>query len=503
MGDSQSAKIPSDPPSTGIPDSIDVSEEQPPIPAEYESIDEKALMRRVDLRIIPVLSILYLMAFLDRVNISNALTLGLPKELGLVGNDINSAVAIFFVPYILFEVPSNIFLKRFKPHTWLPGSMFLFGLVMLCQGFVHNWSGLMATRCFLGLAETGVFPGCFYLMSMWYKREEAQIRFALFCGSATLAGAAGSLLASAIQNMNGVHGKSGWRWIFILEGLVTMLLSIAAYFVILDFPADSRWLTEEERLFITSRLRDSRMQNETAHPAESQFRRVLAFFANFRSICGGIMYFGALIPAYGLAYFIPTIVKGFGYSAIETQLHSVPPYAVAWVMSLLFAIVSDKIRLRSLPLAMALVLALIGSAILLGVQRDTPLQYGALFILVAGVYAASPIIICWYTMNLYGSWERGVGTAWQIAFGNIGGIVATFAFTAADAPLYHKGFSIIMVGVCITIAASLVYFCILLRERRLHMEPAVRPDDLDLERPEMMQDRRWQEGGLRSGKNCL
>lgn len=180
-----------------------------------------------------------------------------------------------------------------------------------------------------------------------------------------------------------------------------------------------------------------------------------------------------------------------------------PPYAVAWVMSFLFAIVSDKIRLRSLPLAMALVLALIGSAILLGVQRDTPLQYGALFILAAGVYAASPIIICWYTMNLYGSWERGVGTAWQIAFGNVGGIVATFAFTAADAPLYHKGFSIIMVGVCITIAASLVYFCILLRERRLHMEPAVRPDDLELERPEMMQDRRWQEGGLRSGKNCL
>lgn len=107
-----------------------------------------------------MLFLVYLAAFLDRVNIANALTLGLPKDLHLKGNQSNVALTIFFVPYVLFEIPSNIFLKKFKPHVWLSGCILAFGIVMLCQGFVHNYSGLLATRFFLGLAEAGVFPGC-------------------------------------------------------------------------------------------------------------------------------------------------------------------------------------------------------------------------------------------------------------------------------------------------------------------------------------------------------
>lgn len=176
----------------------------------------RKLLTRIDLRLIPVLSILYLLAFLDRTNIANAKIFKLDKDLGLTGNQYNTALTIFFVPYIIFEIPSNILLKRLRPHVWLSACMFLFGVVTVCQGLVQNYSGLLATRFFLGLAESGMFPGSFYLIGMWYKRSEAQKRYSFFFGSTSLAGAFGGLLASAIGLMDGKRGYLGWRWIFIL-----------------------------------------------------------------------------------------------------------------------------------------------------------------------------------------------------------------------------------------------------------------------------------------------
>ena len=328
---------------------------------------------------------------------------------------------------------------------------------------------------------------------MWYKREESQRRFSLFFGSATLAGAFGSLLASAIQTMDGTRGLSGWRWIFILEGLVTCILCCVAYFVIPNFPEDAKWLAEEEKIYMTKRLLTT--DDSLAAPRGS----LLRFFSSPRNWMGAVMYFGKLsskspedcltdilqVPQFrhmvmiftlkpiiqpltllGLAYFTPTIVQGYGYGTIQTQLHSVPPSAAAWVLAVLLAILSDRYQLRSPFVFFSLSLALIGSAILLSVTDNTPLQYGSIFLVAMGTYSAMPLVICWYTMNLVGHWERGVGTGWMIGFGNIGAIVATFAFTKEDAPKYHKGYSILLTGVCIVIASSAVYLGLTWREKR-------------------------------------
>ena len=168
----------------------------------------------------------------------------------------------------------------------------------------------------------------------------------------------------------------------------------------------------------------------------------------------------------GLAYFTPTIVQGFGYGIIQTQLHSVPPSAAAWVMSVLLAILSDRVQMRLPFVFFSLALALVGSTILLSVTNNTPLQYGSIFLVAMGTYSAMPLVICWYTMNLAGHWERSIGTGWMIGFGNIGAIVATFAFTKGDAPEYHKGYSILLSGVCIVIAASAVYSILIWRAQR-------------------------------------
>ena len=207
----------------------DYHDESATVPA---STSERKLVTKIDLRVIPVLSIMYLLAFLDRTNIANASIFGLVKDLNLKGTQYNTALTIFFVPYIVFEIPSNIILKRLKPHVWLSACMFMFGVVTVCQGLVQNYGGLLATRALLGLAETGMFPGSFYLIGMWYRRSEAQKRYTFFFASTTLAGAFGGLLASAIGKMNGLRGYLGWRWIFILEGTLTAVVAIIFFFVI-------------------------------------------------------------------------------------------------------------------------------------------------------------------------------------------------------------------------------------------------------------------------------
>jgi MFS family permease len=197
---------------------------------------ERKITTKIDMHLIPFVSILYLMAFLDRVNIGNARAFGLEKDLNLGGVEYNTALTIFFVPYIIFEIPSNILLKHFSPRVWLSICCIGFGLVTALQGLVQNYSGLLATRFFLGLFESAMFPGCFYLLSTWYRRHEAQKRFSFFFSSTSLAGAFGGLLASGIGKMDHVRGFRGWRWIFIIEGCFTVVVGAIFLFTFPTFP---------------------------------------------------------------------------------------------------------------------------------------------------------------------------------------------------------------------------------------------------------------------------
>jgi MFS family permease len=194
------------------------------------------------------------LCFLDRTNIGNARLDHLEQDLKLHGLQYNDCLAILFPFYIAAEIPSNMMMKRTRPSIWLTFIMFFWSLAMICQGFVSNYSGLMATRVFLGAFEGGLFPGVNYYISQWYVRDECGYRMALFFSAATLAGAFGGILARGIAEMvshytrnphmthsltpyqNGVGGKAAWAWIFILEGLLSILVSIIAYWCINDYP---------------------------------------------------------------------------------------------------------------------------------------------------------------------------------------------------------------------------------------------------------------------------
>lgn len=452
--------------------SIESSLDAPPLSLEEQKrridelavkygVNQRRLMWKCDLAIVPPICFLYLLAFLDRVNISNANLYGMSKDLNLKGNQYNIALTIFFVPYILSEVPSNFFLKKMKPHLWLSLCMVLFGAVSIAQGFVRSFGGLVTTRWFLGMFEAGMFPGCFYLLSMWYRREEAQKRYSFFFSSTCLAGAFSGLIAAGLNHLDGKRGIEGWRWIFIVEGAITVVFALTLYFVISDFPEDASYLSDNERQFIKEKL--SLDVGDSSHDVPLDVKGVLHVFKEWKVWVAGLCYFFLIVPAYSYAYFaaaiVQTLVKSLkpgqhsaNYYALQAQYFSVPPWAAAAFFSMALAFASDRIRHRVSFAIFSCLVAAAGFVMLLANHTNVHVRYGGLFLIACGLYTAMPILVCWTSTNFAGHHRKAVGTGWQIGFGNIGGIIATFSFLNHDKPFYTKGLSI---GIAFTLCAAI------------------------------------------------
>ncbi|MCJ1225726.1 hypothetical protein MMC12_002375 [Toensbergia leucococca] len=264
--------------------------------------------------------------------------------------------------------------------------------------------------------------------------------------------------------MSGMRGYLGWRWIFILEGTLTCVVAFVFYFLLPDFPEQAKWLTEEERTYVKDRLRKD--QGRSAAERAINFTDIVNAFKDWKIFIGGFMYFGLIVPAYGYAFFAPTIIKSYGYSAIQTQLHSVPPWAAAFAFAMIIAFASDLTKHRFLFTLLPICVAITGFGILITVHNRPHLEYAALFLVTMGTYSALPVIVCWFTMNLGGHHRRSVGTAWQIGFGNIGGIIATYAFLKKDAPDFKPGYSICLAFICLSAASCTTYFLAILLQNR-------------------------------------
>ncbi|KAF1993537.1 MFS general substrate transporter [Amniculicola lignicola CBS 123094] len=449
----------------GVPVSEEVHQKSPASTSiDYSGVDEKALVRRMDLRILPMIVILYIFAFIDRVNIGNAQLFSLSKDLKLTGLQYNIALCMFFVSYVTFEIPANILMKKVKPHIFMSGCALFFGFLVIMEGLVSNFAGLAVLRFLLGAAEAGIFPGCFYLLSMWYKRSEAQKRFSFFTNASTLGGAFGGLLATGIGHMNGVRGWHAWRWIFILEGLATVLIAVIAYFFIADFPEDAKWLSEAERAFVVNKLKEDQGNSDPHQPIT--LKGVLKSLSDLKLIVAGFIYFGPTMAGYGLAYFIPTIVNSYGYSPIESQLYSIPPWAAALGFSMICAFVSDKTQRRFPFLVFGFLIAIASVVVLDQVHNKRSTRYAALCLFTMSVFGTLPVIICWFVMNQEGHLNRIVGSAWQIGFGNIGGIIAVFSFPAKDRPFYHLGYRLSIGMICMSLAASVLYLVLCMLENK-------------------------------------
>lgn len=292
---------------------------------------------------------------------------------------------------------------------------------------------------------------------MWYRRSDALRRYTYFFNSTTLAGAFGGLIAYGCGHMAGMRGYGGWRWVFIIEGCLTCVVAVVAFFAIADFPEQTKWLSADERRWLKERLESDHAGDDSA-ARKIHLSDILDVLKDYKITLGALMYFSFLVPSYvsnitsprigthspgqSYAYFSPTIIESYGYSPLQTQLHSVPPLAMAFFLSLGIAFTSDRLRHRYLFVLSCLLIAIAGVAMLLSIHHSPHAEYAALFLVVFGPYCGMPVAICWFTMNLGGHRRRAIGTALQLGFGEIAGIVATFLFVAKEAPYYHTGYSV-------------------------------------------------------------
>ena len=265
-------------------------------------------MWKLDLRLIPWLCLLYLISFLDRTNIGNARLDGLQQDLHITGGQYNAALSVFFVSYSLAEPVTNVLLKRLRPSIFIPLIMTVWGIVMVTMGLCHNFQGLMTSRFFLGLAEAGLFPGINYYLSCWYRRSEFGIRAAIFFSAAAVSGSFGGLLAAAIGQMKGVGGRSGWAWIFILEGLATVLVGIASFWMVFDFPDEAKFLSPDDRRRVIRRLKAD--QQSSAEHENFQISYFWASVKDYKTWIFAVIYMGADGPLYAFSLFLPTIISG-------------------------------------------------------------------------------------------------------------------------------------------------------------------------------------------------
>lgn len=437
---------------------------------KFPNIDRKKLLRKCDLHIIPMLTVLYLMSFLDRGNIGNARIEGIMQDLNLTGTQFNWSITVFFFTYCAFEVPSNMLLKHIRPSIYLPSIMLIWGIIMTLMGIVNNYAGLIACRVLLGIFEAGLFPGVTYYLTMWYCRSDMQYRQAMFFSAAGLAGAFSGLLAFGIGKMRGTADLNGWQWIFILEGIATVVAAIFAYWALYDFPETAKFLTQEEREFLQYSLEyDGYDRNLAAKGGVSAGQPVgrdnsndkefiWQAFKDVQSWFGALAMILIVVPLYSLYFFTPVIVNSMGHSVAKSQLLSAPPALFGAIANVIQAYFSDKTGMR-FPFLMAnFSLGIIGYSlcIVYGVKQIW-VTYAGCCIVSLGMQPCFICFITWISVNVSGPYKRAIVMAIVIGLGNMGGAIASNVYRAPDAPAFKQGHSI-----CLSMVAAGMFIVILM-----------------------------------------
>ncbi|KAH5770116.1 hypothetical protein HBI88_145210 [Parastagonospora nodorum] len=422
------------------------------VPDLNDKAMERRVVRKIDTWILPFICISYLINFLDRVNLGNARTLNndipesnIVKELGLTGNRYNIAVAVFFVPYVIFEAPSNFAMKYFSPSVWIGRIMVSWGVITICTSAVSSFSGLLAVRFFLGVAEAGFFPGVVMYLCYWYKPSERATRLAIFAGSVAVAGAFSGLLATGISFLNGKANLAGWQWLFILTGIPAVLFGIVVWMWMPNYPQDAKFFTEEERAFAIARMGPfaPNKEDKTFNAKIAKQTLLDPLFWVY-----AVSYFFMVNSLNSFSYFSPTIVANLGFKGYIAQLLTVPPNVFGLLIILGNCLHSDYSRERIRHALAGLVLVGTGY-LLLALLKNWIARYVAVFLIACTNSAVMPFL-AHRTATVSGSTATALATGVTIAISNCGGISAPFLFPSTDGPNYPMGNWTVFAMLCVT-----------------------------------------------------
>jgi MFS transporter, ACS family, tartrate transporter len=379
---------------------------------------EQRTIRKVSWRLLPLIVVIYFVAYVDRTNVSFA-ALTMNKDLGLSAYAFGWGAGIFFLGYFLFEVPSNIVLEKTGARIWIARIMITWGVISGAMVFASGPASFLTLRFLLGVAEAGFFPGMILYFTYWFpKAYRARVISALFIavpGSNALA----SVISGAVLEMDGLLGLAGWQWMFIIEAVPAVLLAFAVLALMTDRPMLATWLRPDEREWLETLLQDERRQIESAghlNLARALVdRRVLALSA---------IYFAIVTATYGITFFLPQIVKGIGLSNAMTGLVTAIPYTIGTIGMLLWGASSDRHNERRRHFCWACLLAA-GGLVGAGLLGSTFAGLALMSVATVGLYGSKPAFWPMPSAFLTGTAAAG-GIALVNSIGNLGGYVGPF-----------------------------------------------------------------------------
>ncbi|EHA26635.1 hypothetical protein ASPNIDRAFT_134002 [Aspergillus niger ATCC 1015] len=390
------------------------------ITSPFSPEEEKALVRKVDLTLLPTIWIMYLLSYMDRTNIGNAKISGMQADLDLTSGQYSIALVVFFIGYVVFEVPSNLVLSHTRPSLFLTGIMVIWGALTCVMGVIKDYKHLVVLRALIGCVEAGFAPGVLLVLSSWYKRTEQSKRFGVYISAAILSGAFGSLLAAAT----------------------------------------SKRLSERERYVAITRLATDNVTSLTEDSPElSHWHAVVESAKDWRT-WGFVIGYMVIVGSSTLSYFYPTLVEGlFGDSSTErVNFLTVPIYAVAFVCTAITAYFSDRIpQWRGLVIAGWLSASLACSSAVCVVYNYTA-RYVLLVLMAAGLWATNGGTLA-YASSAFANMHpqvRGVSLALVNALGNLAQIYGSYLFPSSDGPKYIMGFSVISAMLALGVIVFLV-----------------------------------------------
>jgi MFS family permease len=396
---------------------------------------ERRTLRKFDKYLLPPLAVILLLAYLDRSNLGNAKVFGFEKGLGLKDNQFNIISTCFYPAYVVLETPWTMAVKRYGAKHVLGIAMVSWSIITVCTGFIHNYSQAIALRVLLGAFEAGLVPCVVFIISTIWAREDQAKRNAIIYGCNCLSGAFGGLIAYAIESMGTRHGLEAWRWLFIIEGAVSIGLCGVCWFMLPNTAEDAWFLNAEEKdMMKARRVRD------IAHRGDDKdaMKYTKMALSDINVYLAAITLFCCSIPLFGFGTFLPSIIKGLGYTSLQANYLTIPVYVLATITLATATFTSDWLKKRTPVLLVMLVPVIVGYIIVCSTANHIA-GYVAMFICGSGIYAFNCLLLTWVSNNLAPDYKRSVGVPLFICLGNISGIAASNIYPSTDAPRYLIG----------------------------------------------------------------
>ncbi|KAF3021462.1 hypothetical protein E8E14_009024 [Neopestalotiopsis sp. 37M] len=443
---------------------------------------EKHLRKKIDLRLLPTMIIMYIMNYIDRNNIAAAKLAHLERDLGLPSGstEYQTAVSILFVGYLLMQIPSNLFLNKIgKPALYLPTCMIVWGVISAATAGVKNFGGLIAVRFFLGFVEAAYFPGCLYYLSCWYTRKELGLRTAMLYSGALISGAFSGLISAGITaNLDGAQGIAAWQWLFIIEGVATVGIAFISYFVLPNFPRTTSWLTEEERALAVWRLEEDIGEDDWIDSEHQSFwQGAKLAFSDVKTYVLMVLLF-CFVASGSVTNFFPTVVSTLGYNSVNSLLLTAPPYVLCVLTSFANAWHADKTGERYWHVIWPLVINMAANIIAATTTSLAP-RYLSMMLMVPGVYTGYVVALAWISNTLpRPPAKRAAGLAFINAVSNTSSIYASYMYPNSAGPRYIVAMSVNCTTSFIAICAATVLRFMLVRlnkklDKGIYVEGAI------------------------------